>query len=138
MKKVTVNQVVEADQVLAMAMLNGVAIEEIKAIMRFRAEARPIVNNWNDLIKSALENFKGKKVTQEELNKALNEALADEIIREVEITPFVLSEDSKVIILSQSKITNGGLDMVLEWVAPEKKDSNEGNTKKDKKKVNKE
>lgn len=121
MKKVTVNQVVEADNVLAMAMLNGVAIEEIKAIMRFRAEARPIVNNWNDLIKSALENFKGKEVTQEELNKALNEALADEIVREVEITPFGLSEDSKAIILSQSKITNGGLDVVLEWVAPEKK-----------------
>ena len=120
MKKVTVNQVVEADQMLAMAILNGVAIEDIKAIMRFRAEARPIVNNWNDLIKSALENFKGKKVTQDELNKALNEALADEIVREVEITPFVLSEDSKAIILSQSKITNGGLDVVLEWVAPEK------------------
>lgn len=123
MKKLTVNQVVEADKVLAMAMLNGVAIEEIKAIMRFRAEARPIVNNWNDLIKSALENFKGKEVTQEELNKALNEALADEIVREVEITPFVLSEDSKAIILSQSKITNGGLDVVLEWVAPEKKEA---------------
>ncbi|MBQ4127847.1 MAG: hypothetical protein IJD72_07760 [Alistipes sp.] len=122
MKKVTVNQVVEADQVLAMAILNGVAIEDIKAIMRFRAEARPIVNNWNDLIKSALENFKGKKVTQEELNKAINEALVDEIVREVEITPFGLSEDSKVIILSQSKITNGGLDVVLEWVAPEKKE----------------
>ena len=122
MKKVTVNQVVEADKVLAMAMLNGVAIEEIKAIMRFRAEARPIVNNWNDLIKSALENFKGKEVTQEELNKALNEALADEIVREVEITPFVLSEDSKAIILSQSKITNGGLDVVLEWLAPENKE----------------
>lgn len=125
MKKVTVNQVVEADKVLAMAMLNGVAIEEIKAIMRFRAEARPIVNNWNDLIKSALENFKGKEVTQEELNKALNEALADEVVREVEITPFGLSEDSKAIILSQSKITNGGLDVVLEWVAPEKKENNE-------------
>jgi hypothetical protein len=123
MKKVTVNQVVEADKVLAMAMLNGVAIEEIKAIMRFRAEARPIVNNWNDLIRSALENFKGKEVTQEELNKALNEALADEIVREVEITPFGLSEDSKAIILSQSKITNGGLDVVLEWVAPEKKEA---------------
>lgn len=123
MKKVTVNQVVEADKVLAMAMLNGVAIEEIKAIMRFRAEARPIVNNWNDLIKSALENFKGKEVTQEELNKALNEALADEIVREVEITPFGLSEDSKAIILSQSKITNGGLDVVLEWVAPKKIDA---------------
>lgn len=122
MKKVTVNQVVEADKVLAMAMLNGVAIEEIKSIMRFRAEARPIVNNWTDLIKSALENFKGKEVTQEELNKALNEALADEIVREVEITPFVLSEDSKAIILSQSKITNGGLDVVLDWVAPEKKE----------------
>lgn len=123
MKKVTVNQVVEADKVLAMAMLNGVAIEEIKSIMRFRAEARPIVNNWNDLIKSALENFKGKEVTQEELNKALNEALADEVVREVEITPFVLSEDSKAIILSQSKITNGGLDVVLEWVAPKKIDA---------------
>lgn len=125
MKKVTVNQVVEADKVLAMAMLNGVAIEEIKSIMRFRAEARPIVNNWTDLIKSALENFKGKEVTQEELNKALNEALADEIVREVEITPFVLSEDSKAIILSQSKITNGDLDRVLEWLAPEKKENNE-------------
>lgn len=125
MKKVTVNQVVEADKVLAMAMLNGVAIEEIKAIMRFRAEARPIVNNWNDLIKSALENFKGKEVTQEELNKALNEALSDEVVREVEITPFGLSEDSKAIILSQSKITNGGLDVVLEWVAPENKENNE-------------
>ena len=125
MKKVTVNQVVEADKVLAVAMLNGVAIEEIKAIMRFRAEARPIVNNWNDLIKSALENFKGKEVTQEELNKALNEALADEIVREVEITPFVLSEDSKAIILSQSKITNGELDRVLGWLAPEKKENNE-------------
>lgn len=123
MKKVTVNQVVEADKVLAMAMLNGVAIEEIKSIMRFRAEARPIVNNWNDLIKSALENFKGKEVTQEELNKALNEALADEVVREVEITPFGLSEDSKAIILSQSKITSGSLDVVLEWVAPGKKDA---------------
>lgn len=125
MKKVTVNQVVEADKVLAMAMLNGVAIEEIKTIMRFRAEARPIVNNWNDLIKSALENFKGKEFTQEELNKALNEALADEVVREVEITPFGLSEDSKAIILSQSKITNGGLDTVLEWLAPENKENNE-------------
>lgn len=122
MKKVTVNQVVEADKVLAMAMLNGVAIEEIKSIMRFRAEARPIVNNWNDLIKSALENFKGKEVAQEELNKVLNEALADEIVREVEITPFVLSEDSKAIILSQSKITNGGLDIVLGWLAPKKEE----------------
>lgn len=122
MKKVTVNQVVEADKVLAMAMLNGVAIEEIKAIMRFRAEARPIVNNWNDLIKSALENFKGKEVTQDELNKSLNDALADEVTREVEVTPLTLSEDSKAIILSQSKITNGGLDVVLGWLAPEKEE----------------
>ena len=138
MKKVTVNQVVEAYRMLGNINLNGVAIDEIRGFMRFKADSLPLVTNWDNLIKAVLENFKGKTVTQDELNKALNEALAEEIAREVEIPSFTFSPDSKAIILSQSNITNGDLDRVLEWLAPEKKENNEDNTKKDKKKVKKE
>lgn len=138
MKKVTVNQVVEAYRTLGNINLNGVAIDEIRGFMRFKADSLPLVTNWDNLIKAVLENFKGKTVTQDELNKALNEALAEEISREVEIPSFTFSPDSKAIILSQSNITNGDLDRVLEWVAPENKENNEDNTKKDKKKVKKE
>lgn len=137
MKKVTVNQVVEAYRTLGNINLNGVAIDEIRGFMRFKADSLPLVTNWDNLIKAVLENFKGKMVTQDELNKALNEALAEEISREVEIPSFTFSPDSKAIILSQSNITNGDLDRVLEWVAPENKENNEDNTKKDKKKVKK-
>lgn len=125
MKKVTVHQVVEAYKTLGNINLNGVAIDEIRGFMRFKAEALPLVTNWDNLIKSALENFKGKTVTQDELNKALNEALAEEISREVEIPSFTFSPDSKAIILSQSNITNGELDRVLGWLALEKKENNE-------------
>lgn len=125
MKKVTVHQVVEAYKTLGNINLNGVAIDEIRGFMRFKAEALPLVTNWDNLIKSALENFKGKTVTQVELNKAINEALADEIAREVEIPSFTFSPDSKAIILSQSNITNGDLDRVLGWLALEKKENNE-------------
>lgn len=125
MKKVTVHQVVEAYKTLGNINLNGVAIDEIRGFMRFKADSLPLVTNWDNLIKSVLENFKGKTVTQDELNKAINEALADEIAREVEIPSFTFSPDSKAIILSQSNITNGDLDRVLGWLAPEKKENNE-------------
>lgn len=138
MKKVTVSQVVEAYRTLGNINLNGVAIDEIRGFMRFKADSLPLVTNWDNLIKAVLENFKGKTVTQDELNKAINEALAEEIAREVEIPSFTFSPDSKAIILSQSNITNGDLDRVLGWVAPENKENNEDTTKKDKKKVKKE
>lgn len=130
MKKVTVNQVVEAYRTLGNINLNGVAIDEIRGFMRFKADSLPLVTNWDNLIKAVLENFKGKTVTQDELNKALNEALAEEISREVEIPSFTFSPDSKAIILSQSNITNGDLDRVLGWVAPENKENNEDTAKK--------
>lgn len=109
MKKVKVLDVVNINRVLDGVMLQGAPIDDVKAIMRFRREARPIVDGWSAMLKDAIEKLKGESITQEQLNAHLNEVLADEAVREVEITPFVISADGEDVIIAQSKVACGDL-----------------------------
>lgn len=121
MKKIKVLDLVNINRVFDGVMLQGAPMEDVKAIMRFRREAKPIIDGWNATIKDAVEKLKDEAVTEAEANKRLNEALADEATREVEITPFVISADGEDVILSQSKIAVGDLATVQSVLKPEDK-----------------
>lgn len=118
MKKIKVLDIVNINKVLDGAMLLGAPIEDVKAILRFRREAQPVVNGWNDLLKDAITKLKGETITEEQLNKHLNEALADEANREVEITPFAISEDGEVAILAQSRVECGQWEAIKGALKP--------------------
>lgn len=119
MKTMKVLDVVNINRVMDGVMLSGAPMADVKAVMRFRREAKPIVDGWNDIIKDAIEKLKGENITEDELNKHLNEALADEAMREVEITPFVISADGEDAIIAQSKIACGDLDVIKAALRPD-------------------
>lgn len=120
MKKVKVLDLVNINRVFDGVMLQGAPMEDVKAIMRFRREAKPTIDAWTATVKDALEKLKDEAVTEAAAaNKQLNEALADEAAREVEITPFVISADGEDVILSQSKIAVGDLATIQAVLRPE-------------------
>lgn len=113
-------EVININHVFDAVMLQGAPIEDVKAVMRFRREATPIVDGWNALVRDAVQKLNGETMTEEELNKHLNDALSDEANREVEITPFTISEDGEAVILSKSNIACGQWEAVKHALKPEK------------------
>lgn len=122
MKKIKVLDVVNINKAFDGVTLQGAPIEDVKAILRFRREAQPVVNGWDDLLKDAIAKLKGETITEEQLNKHLNEALADEANREVEITPFAISEDGEVAILAQSRVECGQWEAIKDALKPVEKE----------------
>ena len=118
MKKMCVRDVVNIYGVINEMKLNGVPMDDFKALIHFRGEARPIVDGWNAMLTDAVEKLKGDTMTEAQLHKYLNEALADEAKRVVEITPFEISIDAENIILSQSNVTGNDLDIIRAMVKP--------------------
>jgi hypothetical protein len=113
MKKVKVVDVANVANIVGKMILAGATIEDVKAIVRFRREVKPTVDLWNDLVKETIEKIKptdGATISEEDFNVQLNAALHDEAIREVEVTPFALSEVSEEVILQQSKVSFGELE----------------------------
>lgn len=117
MKKIKVIDIINVNDVFNGVILAGAPIEDVKAIVRFRRETKPTVDGWNDLIKDTIEKLKpadGDTISVEALNAQLNEVLKDEAIREVDITPFEISEAGEEIILLQSKVSIAKLDYIRE------------------------
>jgi hypothetical protein len=113
MRKIAVLNVIELNNIIGTMILAGAPIEDVKAIVRFRREVKPVVDAWNEVVKDIMEKLKpadGATISKEEFNARLNEALNDEAKREVEVTPFTLSEAGEEVILAQSKITFGELE----------------------------
>ena len=119
MKKVKLVNIVNINGVFDSVILSGAPIEDVRAIMRFRREAKPIVDSWNSTIRDAIIKLKSDNISQEQFNKNLNDALYEEAIREVEVTPFVITPDGEDIILAQSKITCKDLENINEILRPE-------------------
>lgn len=129
MKKMKVIEVKTAYEKSMPIMLVGAPIEDVKAILKFRREAEPIYKAWETALKDAIEKLKpadgeAKEIKVSELDALLNEALREEMMREVEITPLAISEDGEATILSQSKISAGDWDVFKALVAeqPEAKE----------------
>ena len=102
--------------------LQGAPIEDVKKLVKFSGEAYPIVEKWNAMYKDAIAKLNGESITVEELNKHLNEVLGEEAMREVEITPFTLSEDTEAIILANSGIVWGEWKAIKAALKPEDKE----------------
>lgn len=122
MKKIKVIEVVELNRILDKIMLVGAPMEDSKAIIKLCGEVEPVVDAWQKAVKNAMQKLdlkEGETMTLAEVEKYLNEVLQDEKVREVEITPFAISEDGEAAILSQSKITRGELRIVKELVKKE-------------------
>ena len=124
MKKLKVLDVVNINNKFNGVILAGAPIEDIKAVVRFRREVKPAVDAWNAIIKDTVEKLKpadGNAISDDELNAQLNDALKDEAVREVEVTPFAISEAGEEVILQQSKITIAELDYIREILKSEDK-----------------
>lgn len=122
MKKIKVLDVVNIYRAFNDVSLYGVPMEDAKAFMRFRREARPVALGWDEQVKEALEKLKGETITEEELNKHLNEVLGEEAMREVEITPFAFSNDGEDMILPQMRVVGGQWEAMKEALKPEEKE----------------
>ena len=127
MKTLKVFQVKNLKEIVDRFKMTSAPTADMKAIFKFYGEVTPSTDIIESLIKEALEKLKGETVTETELNKAINDALADELMKDVEITPFTLSEEAQEIIARLSNVTLGEIQMVLAMVAEEKNDSNEDN-----------
>lgn len=102
--------------------LQGAPLEDVKKLVKFDGEAYATVEKWNTMYKDAIAKLNGETITVEELNKHLNEVLGEEAMREVEITPFILSEDTEAIILANSGIVMGEWKAIKEALKPEVKE----------------
>ena len=122
MKKIKVIEAVELNKVLDRVMLVGAPMEDSKAILKLCGEVEPVAVAWQKAVKNAMQKLdlkEGETMTLAEVDKYLSEVLQEEIVREVEITPFAISADGEAAILSQSKITRGELRIVKELVKKE-------------------
>lgn len=122
MKKIKVIEAVELDKILDKVMLKGAPMEDSKAILKLCGEVEPVVDAWQKAVKNAMQKLdlkEGETMTLAEVDKYLSEVLQDEIVREVEITPFTISADGEAAILSQSDITRGQIRAVKEIVKKE-------------------
>jgi hypothetical protein len=122
MKKIKALDVVNIYRAFNDVSLYGVPMEDAKAFMRFRREARPVALGWDEQVKEALEKLKGETITEEELNKHLNEVLGEEAMREVEITPFAFSNDGEDMIIPQMRVVGGQWEAMKEALKPEKEE----------------
>ena len=118
-KKITVLEVVNIKGALNGVSLHGAPIEDVKKLVKFHGEAYPIVTLWDTMYKEALSNLGEGTISVEELDRRLNEVLGEESNRKVDITPFVISEDTESIILSQSKVVYGQWEVYKNILKPE-------------------
>ena len=114
--------VVNINKALDGVALQGAPLEDVKKLVKFSGEAYPTVEKWNTMYKDAIAKLNGESITVEELNKHLNEVLGEEAMREVEITPFTLSEDTEAIILANSGIVMGEWKAIKAALKPEEKE----------------
>ena len=122
MKKIKVIEAVELNKILDKIMLVGAPMEDSKAIIKVCGEVEPVADAWQKAVKNAMQKLdlkEGETMTLAEVDKYLSEVLQDEIVREIEITPFAISADGEAAILSQSKITRGELRIVKELAKKE-------------------
>ena len=129
-KKITVLEVVNIKGALNGVNLHGAPLEDVKKLVKFHGEAYPIVTLWDTMYKEALSNLGEGTISVEELDKGLNKVLGDEAKREVEITPFVISEDTESIILSQSTVVYGQWEVYKNILKPE--EENKGSEEENK------
>lgn len=122
MKKIKVLDVVTINKTFDGVTLQGAPLEDVKKIVKFGGEAYATVEKWNTMYKDAIAKLKSESITVEELNKHLNEVLGEEAMREVEITPFILSEDTDAIILTNSGIVMGEWKAIKAALKPEDKE----------------
>lgn len=122
MIKLKVLDVVNINKALDGVSLQGAPLEDVKKIVKFDGEAYATVEKWKTMYKDAVAKLNGEAITVEELNKHLNEVLGEEAMREVEITPFTLSEDTEAIILANSGIVIGEWKAIKNALKPEKEE----------------
>jgi hypothetical protein len=121
MKKIRVIEAVKLNKILDRVMLVGAPTEDSKAVLKLCGEIEPIAIAWDKAVKTAMQKLdlkEGDAMTLAEVNKYLSEVLQDEMMREVEITPFALSAEGEATILSQSRITRGEIRAIRELVKP--------------------
>lgn len=121
MKKIIIKVANEVNTILDNVVLKGAPIEDVKNMLRLSREVEPAANEWVKAIRDAMRKLdlkEGDTMTVQELDKYLSEVLQDEMKREVEITPFVLSAEAEDVILAQSDITRGQIRIIKEVAKP--------------------
>lgn len=128
MKKIILIEANELNKILDKVKLKDAPMEDVKNMLRLSREVESAATEWNNAIKGAMQKLdlkEGDTMTLQEINKYLSEVLQDEMKREVEITPFVLSADAEDVILAQSDITRGQIRIIKEVAKPiEEKENN--------------
>ena len=125
MKKIILIEANELNKILDKVKLKDAPMEDVKNMLRLSREVESAATEWNNAIKDAMQKLdlkEGDTMTLQEIDKYLNEVLQDEMKREVEITPFVLSAEAEDVILAQSDITRGQIRIIKEVVKPIEED----------------
>ena len=121
MKKIILIDANELNKILDKVKLKDAPMEDVKNMLRLSREVESAATEWNNAIKDAIQKLdlkEGDTMTIQEIDKYLSEVLQDEMKREVEITPFVLSAEAEDVILAQSDITRGQIRIIKEVVKP--------------------
>lgn len=121
MKKIILIEANELNKILDKVKLKDAPMEDVKNMLRLSREVESAATEWNNAIKDAMQKLdlkEGDTMTLQEIDKYLSEVLQDEMKREVEITPFVLSAEAEDVILAQSDITRGQIRIIKEVVKP--------------------
>ena len=121
MKKIILIEANELNKILDKVKLKDAPMEDVKNMLRLSREVESAATEWNNAIKDAMKKLdlkEGDTMTLQEIDKYLSEVLQDEMKREVEITPFVLSAEAEDVILAQSDITRGQIRIIKEVVKP--------------------
>jgi hypothetical protein len=128
MKKIILIEANELNKILDKVKLKDAPMEDVKNMLRLSREVESAATEWNNAIKDAMQKLdlkEGDTMTLQEIDKYLSEVLQDEMKREVEITPFVLSAEAEDVILAQSDITRGQIRIIKEVAKPiEEKNNN--------------
>lgn len=120
MKTLKVFQVQNANNIIKRFKMTGVPVDDSKALFKFYRETKPTMDTIEALVKEAIEKLNGESITATELDKVINEALSDELRRDIEITPFTLSDEAQEIIVRLSDVVWGEVQSVLSLVKEEK------------------
>lgn len=125
MKKIILIEANELNKILDKVKLKDAPMEDVKNMLRLSREVESAATEWNNAIKDAMQKLdlkEGDTMTLQEIDKYLSEVLQDEMKREVEITPFVLSAEAEDVILAQSDITRGQIRIIKEVAKPIEED----------------
>ena len=120
MKTLKVFQVKNANEIIKRFKMTGASSDDTKALFRFYRETHPTMETIDALVKEAIEKLNGEAISVIELNKVINDALSDELMRDIDITPFTLSEETQEIIVRLSDVEWGDVQAVLALVREEK------------------